>query len=68
MGLDSSIPPSAYATTPDQQSAARRCIDRHVPDLGERVTVAQMLGLLPYVGRTRTDDRMPGRSVERGAT
>lgn len=45
--------------------AARRCIDRHIADLPDRVTVAQALGLLPDVGRARNTSRERGVVVER---
>ena len=48
--------------------AARRCIDRHVRDLPDRVTVAQALGLLPDVGRARNTSRERGVTVERGVS
>ena len=45
--------------------AARRCIDRHVRDLPDRIEVAQALGLLPYVAHSRRADRTSGPRVER---
>lgn len=45
--------------------AARRCIDRNVRDLPDRIEVAQALGLLPYVAHSRRADRTSGPRVER---
>lgn len=53
---------------PEVADRARRCIDRHVPDLPDRVTVAQALGLLPDVGRARNTSRERGVIVERGVS
>ena len=53
---------------PEVADRARRCIDRHVPDLPDRVTVAQALGLLPDTGRARNNSRATGRTVTREAT
>ena len=54
-------------TAPEVTEAARRCIDRHVPDLRDRVAIAQALGLLPDTGRARSHGD-PGRTVAREAT
>jgi len=60
--------PDAYAPDPEDVAGALRCIDRHVHDLGDRVTVAQALGLLPDVGRARNTSRQRGVIVERGVS
>lgn len=52
---------------PEVADRARRCIDRNIPDLPDRVTVAQALGLLPDTGRARSHGE-PGRTVAREAT
>ena len=61
---------TALATTVSAATAdaARRCIDRNVRDLPDRVTVAQALGLLPDVGRARNTSRERGVTVERGVS
>ena len=58
---------TALATTVSDATAdaARRCIDRNVRDLPDRIEVAQALGLLPYVAHSRRADRTSGPRVER---
>ena len=57
--------PHAPAVRGRQSRAARRCIDRNVRDLPDRIEVAQALGLLPYVAHSRRADRTSGPRVER---
>lgn len=59
--------PAAYAVDPALIPYALRCIDRNVDDLGERVEVAQALGLLPYQGQDRVRGKGTGPRV-RGAS
>ena len=61
------VRPTALATTVRDATAdaARRCIDRNVRDLPDRIEVAQALGLLPYVAHSRRADRTSGPRVER---
>ena len=65
---DNLLQPDAYTVSDEQSRGALRCIDRHVRDLPDRVTVAQALGLLPDVGRARNTSRERGVTVERGVS
>lgn len=62
---DNLLQPDAYTVSDEQSRGALRCIDRNVPDLPDRALIAEALGLLPYVGRTRRTDRTSGPPVER---
>ena len=59
--------PDAYAPDPEDVAGALRCIDRHVHDLGDRVTVAQALGLLPDMGHDRVRGHARRATVRGGA-
>lgn len=65
--LTETIRTTTIATTISDATAdaARRCIDRNVRDLPDRIEVAQALGLLPYVAHSRRADRTSGPRVER---
>lgn len=65
--LTETIRTTTIATTVSDATAdaARRCIDRNVRDLPDRALIAEALGLLPYVGRTRRTDRTSGPRVDR---
>ena len=62
---DNLLQPDAYTVSDATADAARRCIDRNVRDLPDRIEVAQSLGLLPYVAHARRADRTSGPRVER---
>lgn len=62
---DNLLQPDAYTVSDEQSRGALRCIDRNVPDLPDRALIAEALGLLPYVGRTRRTDRTSGPRVDR---
>ena len=57
--------PSAYGHSDEDVTLALRAIDRCIPDLPDRVDVAEALGLLPYVAHARRADRTSGPRVER---
>ena len=57
--------PSAYGHSDEDVTLALRAIDRCIPDLRDRVVVAEALVLLPYVARARRADRTSGPRVER---
>lgn len=60
--------PSAYGHSDEDVTLALRAIDRCIPDLPDRVVVAEALGLLPYVARARSASRGRGKAIEREAT
>ncbi len=62
---DNLLQPDAYTVSDEQSRGALRCIDRNVPDLPDRIEVAQALGLLPCVAHSRRADRTSGPPVER---